>query len=155
MRRLQGVRVPHLKSTAGSAPANMTNLDVAIYPMVQHIGAPAEAVRQKGDAVCVGTLLARASGPVSSPIYSGVSGTVEKIEEVLSSSGKYVPAIFIKPDGAMTPDPGLAPPKVSDTQSFVQAVRDSGVVGLGGAGFPTGVKLDVQDLSRIQEIIIN
>lgn len=155
MRRLQGVRVPHLKSTAGSAPVYMTDLDIAIYPMVQHIGAPAEVVRQKGDTVCVGTLLAKSSGAVSSPIYSGVSGTVEKIEEVLLSNGKYVPAIFIKPDGGMTPDPTLAPPKVSDTQSFVQAVRDSGVVGLGGAGFPTGVKLDIQDLSQIQEIIIN
>ena len=105
MKRMKGVSVPHLKSTADSAPTYMTDLDIAIYPMTQHIGAPATPVRQKGDTVCVGTLLAKGTGTVSSPIYSGVSGTVEKIEEVLLSSGNYVPAVFIKPDGAMTPDP--------------------------------------------------
>ncbi len=155
MKRMKGVSVPHLKSTADSAPTYMTDLDIAIYPMTQHIGAPATPVRQKGDTVCVGTLLAKGTGTVSSPIYSGVSGTVEKIEEVLLSSGNYVPAVFIKPDGAMTPDPGLAPVQLTDTKSFVEAVRESGVVGLGGAGFPTGVKLDVGDPCRIQEIVIN
>lgn len=155
MKRLKGVKVPHCKSTADSVPARMVDLNIAIYPMVQHIGTPAKPVVQPGDTVCVGTLLAKAGEAVSSPIYSGVSGTVEKVEEVLSSDGSYVPAVFVKPDGAMSLDPGIAPPAVEDLETFVAAVRDSGVVGLGGAGFPTGVKLDVKDTSRIQEIIIN
>lgn len=155
MKRMKGVTVPHLKSTADSVPARMTELDIAIYPMVQHIGAPCKPVCCAGDAVYVGTLLGQENGRLSSPIYSGVSGTVQKIEDILLSDGRYVPAVYIQPDGKMTPDPALTPPAVTDMQSFIEAVGRSGVVGLGGAGFPTGVKLNIQDTSRIREIIIN
>ena len=155
MKRMKGITVPHLKSTADSVPARITDLDIAVYPMVQHIGAPCKPVCRPGDAVCVGTLLGQTSGGLSSPIYSGVSGVVDKIENILLSGGGYAPAVYILPDGKMTPDPAIAPPAVTDLQSFIGAVECSGVVGLGGAGFPTGVKLGVGDVSRIQEIIIN
>lgn len=155
MKRMKGVKVPHMKSTGDSIPARMTDLDIAVYPMVQHIGTPCKPVCRPGDPVYVGTLLGQKNGGLSSPIYSGVSGTVNKIEDILLSDGRYAPAVYVLPDGKMTPDPMIAPPTVTDLQGFIHAVEDSGVVGLGGAGFPTGVKLQVGDVSRIQEIIIN
>ena len=125
MKRMKGVTVPHLKSTADSIPARITDLDIAVYPMTQHIGAPCEPVCCPGDTVYVGTLLGQTSGGLSSPIYSGVSGTVDKIENILLSSGRYAPAVYILPDGKMTPDPAIVPPVVTDLQSFIKAVERS------------------------------
>ena len=155
MRRLRGVKVPHHKETAGSVPVRMDPPQIAVYPMVQHIGAPAIPAVKPGDAVYVGTLLAEAGGAVSAPIYSGVSGTVAKAEDALLSDGRTVPAVVVKSDGQMTPDPTLTPPVVTDRDSFLAAVRESGVVGLGGAGFPTGVKLAVRDPAAVRQIVIN
>ncbi len=155
MSKLHGVSVPHKKSTAKLPPVKMGAPTVAYYPMTQHIGAPAKPCVKAGDEVFVGTLIAEAGGYVSSPIYSGVSGKVTKLEPMLQSSGAYVTTVIIEPDGNQTPDPHLKAPEVRDFDSFIAAVRDSGVVGLGGAGFPTAVKLDVKDLSRIDYVIVN
>ncbi|MBR6259876.1 MAG: electron transport complex subunit RsxC [Oscillospiraceae bacterium] len=124
-------------------------------PMSMHIGAPAKPVVKAGDAVKVGQLLAEAGGFVSSPIYSGVSGTVKKVDGVLVSSGAFVQTIFIETDGNQEVAETVKAPEVTDLQSFLAAVRDSGVVGLGGAGFPTAVKLTVKDLNQIEAVIIN
>ena len=126
-----------------------------LLPTSQHIGAPATPVVKAGDRVYVGTLIAEAAGYVSSPVYSSVSGTVKKIEPLLISSGRTVSAIRIESDGQMTPDPGIAPPEINDFDSFSKAIRNSGLVGLGGAGFPTSVKLDAEKKGLINKIIIN
>jgi len=123
--------------------------------MSMHIGAPAKPVVKVGDDVKVGQLIAEADGFVSSPIYSGVSGKVKRIGDMLVSSGGRVPAVTIETDGKQEMLEGIGPPKVSSLQEFLEAVRSSGVVGLGGAGFPTAVKLSVKDLSMIDEVIIN
>lgn len=120
-----------------------------------HIGAPAKPVVKVGDDVKVGQLIAEADGFVSSPIYSGVSGKVKRIGDMLVSSGGRVPAVTIETDGKQEMLEGIGPPKVTSLQEFLEAVRSSGVVGLGGAGFPTAVKLSVKDLSMIDEVIIN
>lgn len=123
-------------------------------PMSMHIGAPAKPVVKVGDLVKVGTLIAEAGGFVSAPIYASVSGKVTKITEYLQSNGTTVPAVVIESDGEMTPDESIAPPVVDSRESLLEAIKKSGVVGLGGAGFPTHVKFAV-DPDRIEYLIIN
>ena len=107
-----------------------------------------------GDLVEVGTKIADAVGAVSSPIHASVSGKVTKISDILLSSGRTVAAVTIESDGNMTPCESIAPPTINNREDLVQAIKDSGVVGLGGAGFPTYVKWNVEP-SRIEEFIIN
>lgn len=153
--KLGRVRTPHRKNTAGMRAERMPAPEIVLLPMAQHIGVPAVPVVKPGDKVCVGTLVAEAGGYVSSPIYSSVSGTVKKIEEYLLHNGRICEAVRIESDGKMTPDPNIVPPKIEDVDSFISAVRTSGVVGLGGAGFPTAVKLDAVKKGLINKIIIN
>lgn len=154
MKKLHGVRVPHRKKTAESIPLRMPVPPELTLPMSMHIGAPAKPVVAAGDEVRVGQLVAEADGFLSSPVYSGVSGKIKKIGEILNSAGKKVPAIVIETDGAQT-SVAFKAPQITNTAEFLDAVRASGVVGLGGAGFPTAVKLSVKDLSKIEAVIIN
>ena len=153
--KLGKLHVPHRKNTAGMAAVRMTPPESVLIPMSQHIGAPATPVVKVGDKVYVGTLIGEASGYVSANIHSSVSGTVKKIESYLASNGKSIPAVLIESDGEMTPDPALAPPEVNDFESFNAAVRASGLIGLGGAGFPASVKLDAEKKGIIKKVIIN
>ena len=111
-----------------------------VLSMSQHIGAPAAPTVAKGDQVYVGTVVGKAGGFVSADIHSGVSGTVTEITTITAPNGAAQQAVVITPDGQQTVDPSIAPPQVTDMKSFVDAVRASGLVGLGGAGFPTGLK---------------
>lgn len=154
IRLLHGVHVPHRKNTADCAPKRMPAPAVVTVPMSMNIGAPAKPVVKAGDEVKVGQLIAEAGGFVSSPIYSGVSGKVKKIDDILLFTGKYCQAITIEADGQQTPYEGITPPTVTDLKSFIDAVKNSGVVGLGGAGFPTAVKLNV-DPSKVDYICVN
>jgi len=126
-----------------------------LIPLLQHIGAPAEAIVKNGDYVKVGQKIAEASGYVSSPIYASVSGTVGKPEEYLRADGRKVPAIRIVSDGEMALFEEIAPPTVSDLDSLILAARESGVVGLGGAGFPLSVKLDALKKGNIDTVVFN
>ena len=148
-------RIPHRKNTAEMSAVRMTPPREVLLPTSQHIGAPATPIVKAGDEVKVGQLIAEASGYVSSPIYASVSGRVTKIEDYLRPDGRKVPAIRIESDGLMTVCENIAPPEVSDFDSFINAVRTSGLVGLGGAGFPTSVKLDAVKKGEIKTIIIN
>ena len=86
--QLSGVLVPHNKHTSGMAPKEFTQVKKVVIPVSMHIGAPAEPVVKKGDSVCVGTLVAKTGGYVSSQIHSSVSGTVSDVTEILLSNGK-------------------------------------------------------------------
>ena len=123
-------------------------------PMSMHIGAPAKPCVKVGDPVKVGTLIVEAGGFVSAPIYASVSGKVTKITDQLLSSGATTPAVVIESDGEMTPDESVTPPAVDSREALLEAIKQSGVVGLGGAGFPTHVKFNVEP-SRIEYLIIN
>ena len=136
---LNGVRVPHRKHTASCSATPMTDIQTVTIPMSMHIGAPAKPCVKAGDLVSVGTLIAEAGGFVSAPIHASVSGKVTKIADCLLSSGQTAPAVVIESDGLMTPDPALAPPTVDSRESLLEAIKQSGVVGRGGAGFPTHV----------------
>lgn len=152
---LHGVLVPHRKETAELAAIRLPIPQEVEIPMSMHIGAPARPVVKPGDRVLVGQLIGEAGGYVSAPIYSSVSGTVRKIGELLGANGKYMQTVIIETDGLQTEVPDVHPPKLDTMQDFLDAVRASGLVGLGGAGFPTVVKLTVKNLAQVKAIIIN
>lgn len=152
---LKGVHVPHRKNTADSAPIKMTVPKTVMIPMSMHIGKPSVPIVSVGDHVHVGTLIGEQNGAVSSPIYSSVSGTVKKIDDILLANGMYSKAIVIVSDGLQAKDPSISPPVIACKEDLVSAIQKSGIVGLGGAGFPTYIKFNVKDVSAIDELIIN
>lgn len=129
-----------------------------VFPLSQHIGAPAKAIVQKKDHVLMGQTIAQAGGFVSADIVSSVSGTVKAIEPRLTLSGAKIDSIVIENDGNYTPVEGLGRyrdyTKMSK-QEILDAVKAAGIVGLGGAGFPTHVKLMPKDPDKIDYIIVN
>lgn len=148
-----GAGVPHAKGTAALATVKMPVPSKVVLPMQQHIGAPCTPVVKKGDTVMVGTLVGKAEGFVSANIYSGVSGTVASVDTVHISNGASVAAVVITPDGQQTVDPAVKAPVVTDKASFIAAVQACGLVGLGGAGFPTAVKLSPK--TPVDTLVIN
>ena len=135
----------------------------AIFPLSQHIGAPARAIVQRGDKVKVGTLLAEAGSFVSAPIYSSVSGTVAKIDTAIDATGYRKPVIIVDVEGDewdehidrsdrlehVKDHPELTP------EIIVNRVKDAGIVGMGGAGFPTFIKLTPPPTAKAECVIIN
>ena len=135
----------------------------AIFPLSQHIGAPAVPVVQKGDKVKVGTKIADAGGFVSAPIYSSVSGTVFKIDTVIDATGYRKPAIIINVEGdeweesidrsdkleTVAGHPELTP------EEIINRVKTAGITGMGGAGFPTFIKLTPPPTAKAECVIIN
>ncbi len=148
-----GAHTPHDKATAASKPVPMPLPSQVRILMSQHIGAPAKATVKKGAEVCVGTLVGEAGGFVSANIHSSVSGKVTAVEPFRLSNGRVCDSVVIQTDGKQTGDPSVAPPVVTDKAGFLAAVRACGLVGLGGAGFPTDVKL--QPKSPVDTLLIN
>ncbi len=153
--KIKGVHPPHRKNTARSETVTMPCPSSVTIPMSMHIGAPATPTVKAGEHVLVGQKIAEAGGFVSVPIHASISGTVKKIDKMLISNGQSVDAITIESDGEMTPYSEPHEIEIRDFESFICAVKESGVVGLGGAGFPTAVKLGVKDLSRLEHIVVN
>ena len=151
---LHGVHVPHRKNTAEKSAVRMESPKTVTLPMSMHIGAPAKPIVKVGDLVKVGTPIAEAGGAVSVPMHASVSGKVTKITDYLLSDGRTVPAVVIESDGEMAPDESLMPPAVNSRESLIEAVKNAGIVGLGGAGFPTHFKLNA-DPAKIEHLIIN
>ena len=129
-----------------------------VYPVSQHIGAPAKPLVKKGDQVLVGQLIAEAGGFVSAGIHSSVSGTVKAIESRLTSAGTKVNSIVIENDGEFRSvefEPDDTPLADLTRETVIEKIKAAGIVGMGGAGFPTHVKLSPKDLSAIDHIIVN
>ena len=151
---LHGIHVPHRKHTQNKPVVYMDPPQTVTIPMSMHIGAPATLLAKVGDTVKVGTKIGEANGTVSVPVYASVSGKVTKIINLPLSNGNTAPAVIIESDGQMTPEESLTPPTVTCREELIEAIRESGVVGLGGAGFPTHVKLNA-DPERIKHLVIN
>ncbi len=151
---LRGIHVPHRKGTKNKPVVRMDVPKTVTIPMSMHIGKPAIPTVKVGDIVQVGTKIGNADGYISSNVYASVSGKVTKLTDYLMMNGATAAAVTIESDGEMSVDESVAPPTVNSREDFIHAVKESGIVGLGGAGFPTYVKLDV-DPQRIEYLIIN
>lgn len=155
-----GVHPPENKFSADK-PIEVLPLPAKVsIPVSQHIGAPATILVAKGDRVKVGQLIAQSSGFVSANIHSSVSGVVESIEPVLDSSGYKRPAITIVVEGdewdpAIDRSPELKREISIDAQGIIKKISDAGIVGLGGATFPSHVKLSVPAGKKAEVLIIN
>ena len=150
---LNSVHVPHYKNTHESATVEMPPPKQVTVVMVQHLGPPCEARVKPGDEVKVGQVIGDSEAFLSAPIHSGVSGTVKNIEDVLMPNGNRVPAVVIESDGQQALFEGITPPNVTDKESFIAAVRASGLVGLGGAAFPSHIKFNPKQ--SVDTLIIN
>ncbi len=128
-----------------------------VFPVSQHIGAPAVPVVNVGDRVLAGTLIAKAGGFVSANIYSSVSGTVKAIEPRLVTAGSKVNSIIIENDGLYEEEPAweVKPYEEMTADEIKELVQRAGVVGMGGATFPTHVKLAPKDANAIDYVIVN
>lgn len=128
-----------------------------VYPLSQHIGAPAQAIVAKGDRVLAGQKIAEAGGFVSAPIYASVSGMVKAIEPRRTVGGNSVMSIVIENDG-LYEDVGYYPQAPLDKltkDEILDIIKEAGIVGMGGAGFPTHVKLSPKEPEKIEYVIAN
>ncbi len=130
----------------------------AVYPMLQHIGLPARTVVEVGDRVLVGQRIGEANGVVSAHVLSAVSGTVEAIEERMTVSGSLCEAVVIENDGAFETVEGFGTKRDYTSLSKEEIrgyIKDAGIVGLGGTGFPTHVKLTPKRDEAVEFVIVN
>ena len=156
----RGVHPPDGKDLTKDAPIKVIlpkEDSELFFPMSQHIGAPCEPIVAVGDYVKVGQKIAEAKGFVSSPIFSSISGTVTDIRPMLTPGGAMSPSIVIKNDGKMEKYEGLAPKDYTKmtNEEIIAAIKEGGIVGLGGAGFPTQVKLAPPPGTKIDHILVN
>lgn len=161
--RIGGIHPEENKITA-EMPTQVAPLPKqAIFPLSQHIGAPAKPIVQKGDKVKVGTMIAEANGFVSAPIHSSVSGTVFKVDTAVDATGYRKPVIIINVEGdeweetidrsekfeTLAEHPELTP------EEIVERIKQGGITGMGGAGFPTFIKLCPPPTAKAECVIIN
>ena len=157
---LGGVHPAENKLSAGKKIEVLPIPAQVSVPIAQHIGAPSTPVVKKGDSVKVGQLIAKSSGFVSANIHSPVSGTVFKIDNVLDASGYKRPAIIIKVDGdewdeSIDRSPELKKDITLSPEDIIKKVGEAGIVGLGGATFPSHVKLSVPPGKKCDILILN
>lgn len=158
-----GVHPEENKITADKATIVAALPKQAIFPLGQHIGAPAKPVVSRGDKVKVGTLIAEAGGFVSAPIHSSVSGTVVKVDSAIDATGYRHPAIYINVEGDEWEESidrsdkleTLADHQELTPEEIVSRIKEAGVTGMGGAGFPTFIKLCPPPGAKAECVILN
>ena len=158
--RIGGVHPPENKLSASEPIRILPVPEQVIIPLSQHIGAPATPVVQKGDTVKAGQLIASATGFVSANIHSSVSGTVVAIDNIIDAAGFSKPAITIKVEGDEWVSEIDRSDKIESNsdlskEDIVKAIAAAGIVGMGGATFPTQVKLTPPPGSKAEFLIIN
>ena len=159
--RKGGIHPPENKLSSGTPITELALPKTVYIPLGQHIGAPATAVVQRGDMVKVGTLIAKASGFVSANIHSSVSGKVSKLDEIVDASGYRKPVIVIEADGNDEWEPEidrsetLVKSTPEDPKEIIDTLAQCGIVGMGGATFPTHIKLMPPKDVKAEVIIIN
>ncbi|MEG0571188.1 MAG: electron transport complex subunit RsxC [Oscillospiraceae bacterium] len=152
---LVGIKLDHNKNTSEVKSQPIKLPHEVLIPMLQHIGAACEPVVKKGDKVLVGQLIGETTGFVCSPIYSSCSGEVIDVVPYRTPFSALCKAVLIKTDGLQTLDESVSAPVIKNKQEFIDAVRKSGVVGLGGAGFPSFIKLDYKKIENVTTLVIN
>lgn len=158
--RIGGIHPEAKKLSAGKKIEVLGPPKQAVFPLSQHIGAPAVPCVQKGDMVMVGTMIAQAGGFMSANIHSSVSGKVAKIDTAIDASGYRKPAIYIDVvDDIWDPSIDKSDTLVTEcnlsSEDIINKVKEAGVVGLGGACFPTHIKLLPPKDCKVDTLIIN
>lgn len=150
-----GVHAEHRKNTSELRDVVLPTPARVSIPMKMHLGAPCEPVVSVGDTVEVGQLIGDSKAAISAPIHASISGTVKKINQVPNpADGTFMTTIEIESDGEMRKWSGLKVPEINSREDFLAAVRNSGLVGLGGAGFPTHFKLNVKP-GQVDTLVVN
>lgn len=139
--KLGGIKLHHCKNTENSQSVQLPLPEKVRIPLSMHIGAPCSPLVKKGDSVTVGQKIGDTDAFMSAPIHSSVSGKVTGITDYRMSNGRTCKLIEIQTDGEQTVCPDVKPPEIGNKESFLKAVRESGLVGMGGASFPAHVKL--------------
>lgn len=152
---LSGIHVPHHKNTMDKPTEAIPTPDTVLISMAQHIGAPCKPLVAKGDDVKVGQKIGDVDAFVSAPIHSSVSGKVVGVEKVMSIQGTMDPMVVIQTDKKQEVSEEVKPPTVNNKDEFIKAVRESGLVGLGGAAFPTSIKYNPKNLDEVDTFIVN
>lgn len=152
---LRGIKVAHNKNTAEMKAVVMPVPDKVKISLSQHIGPPCKPLVAKGDEVKVGQKIADSDAFLSATLHSSVSGVVEGFEEIITPAGAAHQVIIIAADGKQTISEEVKPPVVENREDFLKAVRESGLVGLGGAGFPTHIKFNPKNLDEVDTFLIN
>lgn len=151
-----GVHAEHMKNTADAPSEELPIPPRVIISMQQHIGAACEPLVKAGDTVTVGQKIADSDSPVCAPIHAGVSGKVKAIGTMLMPNGAEIQTIEIETDGEQTLCEDIKPPTITKLDELYTAIRESGLVGLGGAGFPVSVKLNFAAPARtVDTLLIN
>lgn len=150
-----GVNLPHLKRTENCASEQLPLPKKVTISMQQHVGAPCTPTVKVGDTVKVGQVIGSSDAYVSAPVHSSVSGKVVELGKLLLPSGQQAQTVVIETDGEQTMYEGLRAPVIKNLDQLCAAVRESGLVGLGGAGFPAHVKLKVPEGKSVDTLIIN
>lgn len=150
-----GVNVAHNKHTAEMPVERMPVPNTVVLPMQQHIGAPCTPTVKVGDTVSVGQVIGDSDKFVSAPIHATISGVVKAVGDVKLANGIITKGVTIESDGEMRLYEGVKPPVVTNRDELLKAVRASGLVGLGGAGFPTHVKLNYPADKNVDTLVVN
>lgn len=150
-----GVHVAHHKNLAKTPVMRMPAPDKVVIPMSMHIGPPCDPVVKVGETVKVGQLIGDSDQFLTAPIHASISGKVTAVKPVRVAQGRMVNAVTIESDGLMEEYEGLTPPVIESKEDFLNAIRSSGLVGLGGAGFPTHVKFRFKEGAHVDSLIVN
>lgn len=152
---MKGAKIGHFKNTENCPCTAMPIPQEVCISMSQHMGPPCKPTVAKGDIVQVGTVIGDSDAFLSAPIHASVSGTVTDITEIVTSSGARSQVVIIRADGEQTVDENVKPPVIENHMDFVKAIKASGLVGLGGAGFPTHIKMNPKNLSEVDTLVVN
>lgn len=152
---LPGAGVSHYKNTSEQTTIDFAAPNFVTIPMIQHMGAVCEPLVKKDDQVFVGQKIGESSEFFSVPIHASCSGIVDAVIDYHTVSGNSCKAVVIACDKKQTMDAGCKKPSINSKDDFINAVKESGLVGLGGAGFPTFIKLAYQDIDRVKKLVIN
>lgn len=153
MNKLNGLRLRHRKNTENSPTEEFTLPAKVKIPMSMTMGAPCQPLVKVGDEVKVGQKIGDSDAAFSVPVHSSVSGTVTAVSDYRTAMGSVCKAVEIETDGKQTVSENVKPPVVTDRENFIKAVRESGICGLGGAGFPTHIKLSPK--TPVDTLIVN
>lgn len=154
-KNLSGVHAGHHKNSKDVETEEIPTPKLLKIPMLQHMGAPCVPVVKKGDTVLAGQVIGESSEYMSVPIHASCSGTVADVADYHTVSGALCKCVVIETDGSEQKMIDTCVPEVKNREDFISHIKKSGLVGLGGAGFPTFAKLDYKDIEKVDKLVIN